>query len=61
MKILEAWCKRQLPFLCKPKNINNKHDWTPIAYLNVLHHNRTQKQILKKQNTFFFFLKQKNY
>ena len=23
---------------------NNKHDWTPIKYLNILHHNRTQKQ-----------------
>ena len=21
---------------------NNEHDWTPIKYLNVLHHNRTQ-------------------
>ena len=21
---------------------NNEHDWTPVKYLNVLHHNRTQ-------------------
>ena len=26
------------------KTSNNKYDWTPIKYLNVLHHNRTQKQ-----------------
>ena len=24
---------------------NNKHDWTPVKYLNVLNHNRTQKQL----------------
>ena len=24
------------------KTINNKHDWTPVKYLNVLNHNRTQ-------------------
>ena len=29
--------------LCKTSN--NKYDWTPIKYLNVLHHNRTQKQL----------------
>ena len=23
----------------------NEHDWTPVKYLNVLHHNRTQKQL----------------
>ena len=44
--ILESWCKRQLPFLSKPKT-SDKNDWTPIKYLNVLHHNRTQKQLLK--------------
>ena len=27
------------------KTSNNKQDWTPIKYLNVLHHNRTQKQL----------------
>ena len=27
------------------KTSNNKYDWTPIKYLNVLHHNRTQKQL----------------
>ena len=33
----------------KKKNVektsNNKHDWTPEKYLNVLHHNRRQKQL----------------
>ena len=24
---------------------NNKHDWTPLKYLNVYYHNRTQKQL----------------
>ena len=24
----------------------NKHDWIPIRYLNILHHNRIQKQLL---------------
>ena len=27
------------------KTTNNEHDWTPIKYLNVLHHNKTQKQL----------------
>ena len=27
---------------------NNEHHWTPIKYLNVLHHNRTQKQLRHK-------------
>ena len=27
------------------KTSNNKYDWTSIKYLNVLHHNRTQKQL----------------
>ena len=26
-----------------PKISNDKHDWNPVKYLNVLHHNRTQK------------------
>ena len=25
---------------------NNEHDWNPVKYANVLHHNRTQKQFL---------------
>ena len=29
---------------CSRKQVN-KHDWTPIKYLNVLHHNRTKKQL----------------
>ena len=24
---------------------NREHDWTTIKYLNILHHNRTQKQL----------------
>ena len=24
---------------------NNKHDWTHVKHLDVLHHNRTQKQL----------------
>ena len=27
------------------KTSNNKYDWTSIKYLNVLHHNITQKQL----------------
>ena len=26
-------------------NTTKERDWTPIKYLNVLHHNRTQKQL----------------
>ena len=37
------------------KTSNRKHDWTPIKYLNVLHHNRTQKQL-----QFFFLIYCKN-
>ena len=53
-QILGSWCKRQLLFLSKPKTSNNKHDWTPIKikYLNVLHHNRTQKRLLKSKILF---------
>ena len=29
----------------KRKTSNNKHDGTPAKYLNVLHHNKTQKQL----------------
>ena len=24
---------------------NDEHDWTPVKYLNVLYHNRIQKQL----------------
>ena len=34
-----------------PKTSNNKHDCTPIKYLNILHHYRTQKQL-----QYFFLL-----
>ena len=27
------------------KTSNNEHDWTPVKYLNVLHHNITQKRL----------------
>ena len=27
------------------KASNNKHDWTPVKYLSVLPHNKTQKQL----------------
>ena len=42
-------CKHQRTFLsmnCVPIFIatsNNEHDWTPLKYPNVLHHNRIQK------------------
>ena len=29
----------------KYKKSNNKHDWNPVKYLNVFHHNRTKKQL----------------
>ena len=29
----------------KQKQVTNKHDWTHAKYLNVLYHNRTQKQL----------------
>ena len=29
----------------RPKTSTNKHDWNPVKYLSVLHHNRTQKQL----------------
>ena len=25
-----------------PETSNNKHDWNPVKYLNVLHHNRAK-------------------
>ena len=31
--------------LRKGKTSNNKHDWTLVKYLNILLHNRTQKQL----------------
>ena len=34
-----------------------KHDWTPVKYLNVLHHNITQKQL----QHFFLNIMQKHY
>ena len=34
-----------------------EHDWTPIKYLNVLHHNKTQKQLQQ----FFLNILQKYY
>ena len=37
-----------------PKTSNNKHDWTHIKYLNVLHDNRTQKQSQKLLETLMF-------
>ena len=27
---------------------NSEYDWTPVKYLNVLHHNRTQKRLPHK-------------
>ena len=36
---------------------NNEHDRTPIKYLSVLHHNRTQMQL----RHFFFKIVQKYY
>ena len=36
---------------------NNKHDWTPAKHLNVLHYNRTQKQL----RHFFLNILQKHY
>ena len=47
------------------KTSNNKHDWNPVKYLNVLHDNRTQKQswflwlflnILQKLINFLFWV-----
>ena len=38
-----------------PKTSNNKDDWNPVKYLNVLHHNRTQKQL-----QYFFLISFKN-
>ena len=29
-------------FIFRKLTSNNGHDWTPVKYLNVLHHNRTQ-------------------
>ena len=42
------------------KTSNNKHDWTLMKYLNILHHNRTQKQLLKRK-IFFLNILQKYY
>ena len=39
--------KRPCPFLTHnhPTTSSNKHDWNPVTYLNVLHQNRTKKQL----------------
>ena len=42
------WYKKLHPFLTSTtqKEITtNNNNWTPIKYLDVLHHNRTQKQL----------------
>ena len=39
-------------FLVNQKQVKTKHDWTQIKHLNVLHHNRTQKELLKSQVLF---------
>ena len=41
----------------KQKQVTNKHDWTHAKYLNVLYHNRTQKQL----QYFFLNILQKHY
>ena len=45
-----GWCKDK-------KKSNNKHDWTPVTYLNDLHYNRKQKQL----QHFFLNILQKYY
>ena len=35
---------RQTMDKIRKKTSKSEHDWTPVKYLNVLHHNRTQKQ-----------------
>ena len=40
-----------------PKTSNKEHDRNPVQYLNVLHHNRTQKQL----RYFFLNILQKYY
>ena len=39
--------KRPFPFLTHdhPTTSNNKHNWNPVTHLNVLHQNRTKKQL----------------
>ena len=48
--------KSRLKQLKAYKTSNNEHDWTPVKYLNVLHHNRTQSSCDN-----FFLIYCKNY
>ena len=32
-------------WLISSVTFNKDYDWTPVKYLNVLHHNRTQNQL----------------
>ena len=41
--IYSRFCTEHIFHHNHPKTSNNKHDWTPIRYLNVLYHNRAQK------------------
>ena len=54
--ILRFSGRKFLVWLCEETS-NNKHGWTPVKYLNVLHHNRTQKccNTLCKNITNFLF------
>ena len=48
--------KNSTVFLTKTtQRRNNKHNWTPTKYLNVLHHNRAHKQL----QYFFLYILQK--
>ena len=39
-------CFLRMPwFMVNFEYTSHKHNWTPIKYLNVLHHNRTQKKL----------------
>ena len=42
--ILRCSGRKFLVWLCEETS-NNKHGWTRIKYLNLLHHNRKQKQL----------------
>ena len=53
---IEMFRQKFLVWLCEEIS-NNKHGWTPVKYLNVLHQNRTQKycNTLCKNITNFLF------
>ena len=51
--VLGSLGRKFLVWLCKETSIYNQHGWALIKYLNVLHLNRTQKQLLHSLQKYY--------